>query len=261
MSKYWKDRTAKAQAALTKKSIKQIEKQLEKYYLNTSQRVIKEFENTYNKLKSSMAEGKEPTPAHLYKLDTYWSMQGQLKKELEKLGNKQIALLNKQFEIAFFDVYNSFALEGVKAFNTIDTAAVRQMLSQIWVADGKHYSQRIWDNTDLLLQTLNEELISTVAAGTKTTDLKKKLQERFNVAYYRADSVVRTELAHIQTQAAEQRYKDYGIQEFEVWADKDERRCKKCGKLHKKRYKLGSKLPVPAHPNCRCCIVPVVDED
>jgi SPP1 gp7 family putative phage head morphogenesis protein len=135
----------------------------------------------------------------------------------------------------------------------------QQMINQIWCADGKSWSQRIWENTELLAETLNEELIHCVVSGKKTTDLKNLLQERFNVSYARADMLVRTELAHIQTQAAQKRYEDYGVQEVEIWADEDERRCDVCGDLHEKKYPMGARVPIPAHPNCRCCIVPVVE--
>lgn len=66
-------------------------------------------------------------------------------------------------------------------------------------------------------------------------------------------------MAHIQTQAAQQRYIDYGITEVEVPEDEDERRCEVCGKLHGKRFKITETMPVPAHPRCRCCIVPVIE--
>ena len=84
------------------------------------------------------------------------------------------------------------------------------------------------------------------------------LRERFNVSYSRADALVRTELAHVQTEAAKQRYKDYGLDEVEIWADPDERTCPVCEKLHKKVYPVGANVPIPAHPRCRCCIVPVI---
>ena len=109
------------------------------------------------------------------------------------------------------------------------------------------------------METLNEELINCVATGKKPSELKRRLQERFNVSYHQADTIVRTETAHIQTEAAKKRYEDYGIQMVEVLADKDERRCEICGKLHQKRYPVGAQMPIPAHPNCRCCIIPVVE--
>ena len=79
------------------------------------------------------------------------------------------------------------------------------------------------------------------------------------MSYSRADALVRTEVAHIQTQAARQRYEDSGIEKVQVWADKDERRCEVCGKLHEKVYPVSAAIPIPAHPRCRCCIIPLVE--
>lgn len=257
--KYWGSRAAEAQQKLTAKSIKEVEEQLKKYYSSSQSKIIGQFEQIYNKLLSSIEEDRTPTPADLYKLDTYWQMQAQLTKELQRLGDKQAKLLSDKFIEHWQSVYSALALEGETAFNTIDRSLVEQMINQIWCVDGKSWSSRIWTNTAKLQETLNENLIYCVAAGKKTTELKDLLQERFNVSYSAADSVVRTEMAHIQTQAAKKRYTDYGIQEVEILADEDERRCKICGKLHEKRYPIGAEVPIPAHPRCRCCIIPVVD--
>ena len=259
MSNYWAERVAKAQLALSNKSLKKIEKQLAFYYGATAKRVIADFEATYNKVLLQQVEGKQVTPADLYKLDAYWQMQGQLRQELRKLGEKQISLLTKEFETNFFEIYYSLNIEGATAFSTIDTAGAMQLINSIWVADGKTFSQRIWENTEKLVETLNEQLIHCVTTGKKTTELKKILQERFGVSYNNADMIARTELAHVQTEAAKQRYKDYGVEQVEIWADPDERTCEICGKLHQKKYPTGAHVPIPAHPRCRCCIVPVID--
>lgn len=255
---YWQDRAADAQTKLTEKTQKEIEKQLRKYYGNAAKQVVADFEATYNKILLQQAAEQEITPALLYRLDSYWQLQSQLREQLNLLGEKQIALFTKQFEINFFDIYYSIAIPGERAFSTIDTIGARQLINAIWCADGKTFSQRIWGNTERLLETLNEELIHCVATGKPTSQLKKVLMERFNVSYNSADTIARTELAHIQTEAAKRRYEDYGIQEVEIWADKDERRCEVCGKLHQKRYPMGAALPIPAHPRCRCCILPVI---
>lgn len=256
---YWKDRMTNAQKKISEKTLLQIERQMKRYYGTAMKRTIADFEATYNKLLATVGEGKQPTPADLYKLDKYWQMQGQMRQELQRLGERQLVALSKAFELNFFEIYYSIGIPGKEAFNTINSEMVQQLLNHIWVADGKTFSQRVWENTELLAATLNEELVNCVVAGKKTTDLKNMLQERFNVSYGRADTLARTELAHIQTQAAQKRYEDYGIQEMEIWADADERRCEVCGELHKKRYPIGATPPIPAHPRCRCCIVPVVE--
>ena len=259
MSNYWAKRQAEIQNKLIKKSEKKIERQLAKYYGSTAKSVIREFENVYNKLLAQSAEGKEITPADLYKLDRYWQMQGQLRQQLRRLGEKQISLLTKEFEIAFFDIYYSLGIEGAEAFSTIDAVAAQQLINSIWVIDGKNFSQRIWDNTERLIETLNEQLILTIAAGKKTTDLKNALQERFGVSYSRADTLVRTELCHIQTEAAKKRYEDYGVQYFEVLVDPDERTCELCKELIGKRFPINGASPLPVHPNERCAIVPIIE--
>ena len=258
MSKYWQDRMAAAQNERTNKSIKEVEEQLTKYYQKTMDSVIKEFENTYVKLVEQSIEGQAPTPALLYKLDSYWKMQAQLQVELEKLGDKQVRALSRDFIEQYIDIYKSIALPGEAAFSTIDTSTVEQMINQIWCADGKTWSNRIWTNTGKLKEALNDGLIACVVSGKKSADLRKLLIKEFEIAYNRADSIVRTEMAHIQTQAAKNRYQDYGIEEVEILADADERRCDVCGSLHKKRYNINAHVPIPAHPKCRCCIVPVL---
>lgn len=264
---YWQDRETEALNRLSNKHIREAEKQLKKYYTDLMKRTIADFQAIYNKILMAQEDGKEPTPADLYKLDTYWQHQAQLRKELNELGEKEIALLSKEFELNFFDVYYGVASVGESAFSTLDKSLVRQMINTIWVADGKSWSDRVWKNTELLAQTLNDSLVHIVASGKKTSDLKKQLftmlndevRANFEEAYNRVDSLVRTEVAHIQTQAAQKRYQDAGVREVQVWASEDERRCEQCGKLHKKKYFIGEAVPIPAHPNCRCNIVPVIE--
>lgn len=258
--RYWdEDRIAKAQENITTKSVKETEKQLSKYYATTMEKILGQFDLTYLKIFSSIDEGREPTPADLYKLDTYWQMQGQLREELTKLGDRQSAFLSAQFVKQYQHIYEAMALVDGRHYNQIDTKLAEQMINQIWCADGKGWKSRIWTNTENLLQSLNDGLIECLVAGRKSSDLKKSLQEKFGASYREADTLVRTEMSHIQNQAARQRYEDIGVREMEVWASKDERRCKICGKLHKTRYPIGSTVPIPAHPRCRCTILPVIE--
>lgn len=109
--------------------------------------------------------------------------------------------------------------------------------------------------------TIHDKLTECVITGKTTSQLKKFLQDEFGVSYNRADTIVRTEMAHIQTQAARQRYQEYGIQEIEIYADTDNRTCPICTKLDGKRFGINDALPIPAHPRCRCCALPVIKEE
>lgn len=256
---YWQDREADAQAKITERSVKETEKLLAKSYAISSRKVIEEFETTYMKLLNTIEEGKQPTPADLYKLDKYWELHNQLGYELQKLGEKQEKILSKQFLKEFAEIYGAISFNEITSFSTISREGMVKAINSIWCADGLTWSNRIWNNIANLTETLEEQLIHCVTTGKKTSELKHLLQERFNVSYGAADNLVRTEMAHIQTSAAQQRYKDYGIQEVQVWADEDERRCDVCGKLHKKKFPIHAKMPIPAHPRCRCTVIPVVE--
>jgi SPP1 gp7 family putative phage head morphogenesis protein len=249
-----------AQEKQANKSIKETQKQLRAYYIRAMKSVLDGFTATYDKLLSTMGEGEIPTPADLYKLDKYWKLQGRLKRELQRLGDNQIAELSKKFEEEFWCIYEAMALTSQEAFSSMSKEGARQLINQIWCADGKSWSQRVWNNTDRLQQALNDKLTECVITGKTTSQLKKFLQDEFGVSYNRADTIVRTEMAHIQTQAARQRYQEYGIQEIEIYADTDNRTCPICAKLDGKRFGINDSLPIPAHPRCRCCALPVIKE-
>lgn len=258
-SEYWAERQAKIQENITKKTLKETEEQLAKYYKRSMDSVIGQFLQTYNTYISNVNRGLESSPATLYKLDTYWQMQVKLREELKKLGDKQAVLFSRSFTNEYKQIYKAIALHDGFAFSEINTETAMQMIKQIWCADGSSWSDRIWKNTDKLQEALNEGLIDCVISGVPSDRLKERLVESFNVSYRSADTVVKTELSHIQTQAARKRYEDNGIKEVEVWADKDERRCDVCGKLHQKRFPVGAQMPIPAHPRCRCTIIPVIE--
>ena len=256
---YWQDRQIKAQEEFEKRSIASVEKQLIKYYTNTRESVIGRFLSTYNRVLKKVGQGKEPTPADLYKLDTYWKMEAQLRDELQKFGEKQVKLLNKNFTSIWREAYEKYAITDGTNFNHIDDKAIQQIINQIWCADGKSWSKRIWDNTDKLQQALNDGLTECLLSGASPRYLRDMLRYEFNVSWNNADMLVRTEIVHIQTQATKQRYEDAGIKEVYIWADEDERRCDVCGKLHEKRYSINAEMPIPAHPRCRCRILPVIE--
>lgn len=260
MSQYWKDREAESLALLHSKSVKQTEKQITKYYKTASQNVVGSFLNTYNHILRMKAEGKEPTPADLYKLDAYWQAQATIKHELQKLGDKQSVAFLKRFTEMWGNVYETVAVKDGGNYNRIDEKTVQQMIKSVWCADGKSWSDRVWENTEALQEALNEELINCVLTGADERNLRQRLMYDFNVSYNNADTLIKTEMAHIQTQAAQTRYKDAGVEYMEVWADEDERRCEVCGKLHQKKYSIYERPPIPAHPRCRCCILPVIDD-
>lgn len=269
---YWAERQENELNKISTKTESEINKQLDKYYSSVMRKVFEDFEATYNKLITTIGSGNPITVADLYKLDRYWKLQARLKQLCEQLGNKEVELLSKKFEEQWDEVYKKSALPSDEAFIVPSESNAKQMINSVWCADGKTWSQRVWGNVSLLQETLNEQLIHVVVTGRSTRDLRKLLQERFDVSRSQANMLINTEVNHIQTASAAKRYEDAGLKQYMILG-REEGSCirgKKGGKVdcHKMDgkifdytdMKVGTNAP-PFHPNCRCRIKPVIDDE
>ena len=272
MEQYWAERQERALNRITNKTEKEINAQLDKYYMSLMKQVIADFEATYDKLISTIGSGNPITVADLYKLDRYWQLQSKLKVLCEQLGNKEVELLSKKFEEQWEEIYKKAALPSDDAFTIPSESNAQQMINSIWCADGKTWSQRVWKNTNTLIDTLNEQLINVVVTGKSTRDLRKALQERFSVSRNQANMLIRTEINHIQTASAAKRYEDAGLKKYMIMG-REEGKCQHgkkkrgidCHDMDGKVFeytdmRVGKNAP-PFHPNCRCRIKPVMDNE
>ena len=86
----------------------------------------------------------------------------------------------------------------------------------------------------------------------------QELDGTFDLGESRARTIARTEIMTAVNQGAIDEYKAAGVEELEWLAALDEQMCDVCGDLHGKKWPAGSEPECPAHPNCRCCLVPVI---
>lgn len=257
---YWAGRVASTQDALTEKTAIEARRQLARYYESAQRRVIVDFVTLYEKIQAKKANGAELLVSDLYSEEGYWKLQAQLQSELQKLGDRESEYLGRAFESQYNAAYAALQPPiGDVAFKTASKGATRALIEAVWCADGKSWSQRIWEDKAALQELLNERMAEVVTAGRKPAILKQALQEQFAVSFGAADRLVRTECAHVSAIAAQRRYIDSGITKMQVWASEDERRCDVCGALHEKTYNATDISPLPAHPNCRCTLIPVIE--
>lgn len=261
--KWWADRREYELNVISNKTEKEINKKLDKYYTSVMKQVIADFEAVYNSLLAQLEKGEQPTVAKLYAMDKYWQMQAKLRVLCEQLGNKEVELLSKQFEQQWEATYKESALPSAEEFIIPSESNAKAMIQTTWLADNKTFSTRVWDNVQDLIATLDNELISVVTAGRSTKDLRNNLMERFNVSRSRANTLIRTEICHIQTAAAEKRYKDDGLEEYIFLGREEHDIGCDCKKNHGKVFRFDDpKAPrPPLHPNCRCRMAPVPKSD
>ena len=74
MADYWRNRLLETQRKWTDKDIDIINKIINSYYRTAMINIIREFEAVYDKVLAQAEEGKQITPADLYKLDKFYQM-------------------------------------------------------------------------------------------------------------------------------------------------------------------------------------------
>lgn len=125
--------------------------------------------------------------------------------------------------------------------------------------DGGNFSTRIYKNNAAIAERINSDIARLLYQKASPTDLKKALTNDFNMSYNAADRLIRTEASKFYNNAAQDSYKAAGITEIEWLTEEDDRTCEICGPLDGKRFPIGT-INAPAHPNCRCAILPVIED-
>lgn len=233
---------------------KRIELQLTTHYKRVAKNIISEVEDLYLDI---IEAGHVITYSEMMRYDRYFKLLTSINQQLKRLGMRQIEILDK----GMLDLYGIVGREitGNEQFAIINKAFAEEAIKRAWCADGKVYSDRVWENMNLLQSTLETGLIDCVTAGKSHTHLKKELMHRFAVSQSDANRLARTELSYIQNQAAVRGYMEAGYTHYKFITAIDKRMCDECGSLNGRIFSFdeaqpGVNLP-PIHPNCRSNII------
>ncbi|MBR5593907.1 MAG: minor capsid protein [Bacteroidaceae bacterium] len=160
-------------------------------------------------------------------------------------------VINRSFYRTIYDMQMGTGLDF--AFSKIDDNLVKALMREAW--SGKNYSARIWGNTDLLAESVAEIVGGALISGQSIEKTSRQIRERFGVAKYYADRLVRTEANHFHNEADAMAYEEMDVEKYVFVATLDTRTSKKCqewdGKaIPLKERQAGYNYP-PLHPNCR----------
>lgn len=124
------------------------------------------------------------------------------------------------------------------------------------------FSERIWANQDMLRSELEGYMIKAIIQGKSTTSLISDMRKRFDVSYYAADRLLRTEERRIQTDVAKRSYEENGFGQYK-YVVMNTKACDECRKLDGNIYDTKDMTPgvnaPPMHPICHCSTVPYID--
>ena len=127
--------------------------------------------------------------------------------------------------------------------------------------DGKTYSSRIWHNKNQVAKTIKKEVNDFLNGKTDVNTISKNIKNRFDVNYNISNRLVRTEVAKVQCEANEVWAKEHNIKKQLFCATLDGKTSKICQSLDGTIYDFDDehkRIP-PLHPNCRSCLIEIVD--
>lgn len=257
MSNYWLDRE---KDQLYKQHLISMEKELSKEYQRCLKSTKAQLSLLYDEILIAGADG-SLLVSDLYKYNRYYDMINNLNKELTKLGSAEIKITEEKL-LNMYNYTSKAVANSINFSSGVNPATAERAINALWCADGKHWSDRVWNNKKLLQERIQKGLIDCVSRGASKNELVEQLQNDMNVGFRDADRIARTELTYIQNQATLDKYNEAGIEKYTYLATEDGRTSKQCAAMNGKEFllkdaKVGVNYP-PLHPNCRCTVLAIL---
>lgn len=147
----------------------------------------------------------------------------------------------------------------------LDDKRIDTMIKKPWARDGANFSDRIWTNKEKLVNNLHTELTQSIIRGDPPQKAIEGLAKTMNVSRAQAGRLIMTESAAVSSAAAQDSYKELGVEQYEILATLDSLTSEICrdldGKVFDmKDYAVGDTAP-PFHPHCRTTTVPFFDDE
>lgn len=238
--------------------------------------VMAALRQEYEQTGSAEALAKLNAPAYAYRISRAQAIRQAMDAEAEWLNEKELHAgaqrLTEAYDATYYQTMYDRAKEpegiplpadaagaGVKApdFAPLSSRDVTEAIENRW--KGENYSDRVWKNTHLVAKEAGKIIDAGLASGASVQQMSHDITDLFDVAYYAAARLVRTELNRMHNDATIKAYKAMGAEWYEYLATLDARTCSVCGALDGQHFKVadartGVNLP-PMHPNDRCTTV------
>lgn len=194
----------------------------------------------------------------------------QLQQNLEILFNNQLDTLDAAMRSRYTDSYyeTAFTIQhgfGIgHSFNQVDTNKLDMLMAKPWAADGKNFSDRVWEHKNKLVAILNQEMTQAVIRGDDYRRAVNNIARRMNVSKGAAGRLVMTESAFFATKAQQDCFRELDVEQYEFIATLDSRTSDICRHMDGKVFKVSDMKPgitaPPLHCHCRSCTAPYFDD-
>ncbi|GAA5361374.1 hypothetical protein SuUB41_02560 [Streptococcus uberis] len=147
---------------------------------------------------------------------------------------------------------------------SLNTPALNELVNTPF--NGYNYSEQLWGNVDNLIGDLKDTLKKGFVRGDNPSSLARDLAKKYDVAKYRAETLLRTDGTMIINNATAKRYIDSGLKYYRDLVRLDGRTteiCRRIARLNERKLLSEMKPGVnaaPYHYNCRTTIIPDDEE-
>lgn len=195
----------------------------------------------------------------------------QTQQSLELLFGNQLDCIDSAMKRIYLGGYYHTAYELQKGFGIgwdiagLDQAQIETVIRKPWAADGKNFSERIWNNKQTLISELHKELTQNIMLGQDPQKAIDAIAKKMNTSKRNAGRLVMTEEAYFSSAAQKDCFHDLDVEQYEIVATLDSHTSDLCrnmdGKVFPmKDFEAGVTAP-PFHVWCRSTTVPHFDED
>lgn len=199
------------------------------------------------------------TLSEMHKQNRLTELNGKYEQIAMELGKHTEKMATGDMQDGFREVYRHTAAGlGSEDYAMPNKKLMEKLLNEPWRGDS--FSGRLWKNQRKLAAGLNDILLTGLQQGKTVTEMAVSLHNFMGQGFNDCHRLVRTETMHYLNSATMQRYKDADVQYVQIWAAQDERTCEVCGSYHGKVYPADKCPMLPFHANCRCTIIPCLEE-
>lgn len=206
-----------------------------------------------------------------YHISRLEALKIQAQQSMEVLFGNQLDSIDSAMRKIYTDGYYHTAFEiqrGVGIgwdFATLDDKTIGKVINKPWAADGKNFSQRVWENRQKLVNELNTELTRDIILGRDPQKAIDAIAKKMNASKSNAGRLVMTEEAFFSSAAQKDCFAELGVEQFEILATLDSVTSEICREMDGKHYPLsqwevGVTAP-PFHPWCRTTTIPHFDDE
>lgn len=224
-----------------------------------NQQWMKELENASARFHISRLEA--------LKLRTQQSLEVAFGNELDSLDGMVKKLYQSGYYHTCFEVQKGFNIGW--EIGQIDERKLQKVISKPWAADGKTFSDRVWQSKTTMVNELHQQMTRTIIQGKAPDEaikaLSKYVSDKTKNAKYNAGRLVMTEQAFISSAAQKDAFNDLDVEEFEIVATLDSHTSEICREMDGKHFPMKDFQPAvtapPFHVWCRSTTVPYFDDE